>query len=142
MAVNFHGISRTTEGLDFFVRPTPENIEKLRTALYAVYADSKIAEISTEDLLGDYPAVRYYPPDTDLYLDILTKLGEFASYDDLDIVEIMVHDVQVRLVTPQTLYWLKKGTIRDVDRVDSQREIPSARRFRLRVPCRSGNSVP
>ena len=120
VAVNFHGIPRTTEDLDFFVRPTPENIEKLRKALHELYDDSSIDEISTEDLSGNYPAVRYYPPDTDLYLDILTRLGEFASYDDLDIAEIEVDDVKVRLVTPQILYWLKKGTIRDIDRADAQ----------------------
>ena len=120
VAVNLHGIPRTTEDLDFFVRPTPENIDRLRRALDAVYDDPSIAEISTEDLTGDYPAVRYYPPETDLYLDILTRLGEYASFDDLEVAEIEIDEVKVRLVTPRTLYWLKKDTVRDLDRIDAQ----------------------
>ena len=40
-----------------------------------------IDEISTEDLLGDYPAVRYYPSEGELFLDIMTRLGEFATYE-------------------------------------------------------------
>lgn len=120
VAVNFHGIPRTTEDLDFFVRPTSENIERLRSALRKVYDDPNISEISTEDLTGDYPAVRYYPPDTDLYLDILTRLGEFASFDDLEVAEIEIDGVKVRLVTPRILYWLKKNTVRDIDRADAQ----------------------
>ncbi len=120
VAVNLHGIPRTTEDLDFFVRPTPENIDRLRRALDAVYDDPNIAEISTEDLTGDYPAVRYYPPGTDLYLDILTRLGEYASFDDLEVAEIEIDEVKVRLVTPRILYWLKKDTVRDLDRIDAQ----------------------
>ena len=37
-------------------------------------------EISSADLLGEYPAVRYYPPTGDLYFDILTRLGEMSSF--------------------------------------------------------------
>ena len=83
VALNFHGILRATEDLDIFVRPDPENIDRLRRALRSVYDDPSIDEIDTEDLLGEYPAVRYYPPcpegEDGLYLDILTRLGEFAT---------------------------------------------------------------
>lgn len=41
-----------------------------------------IDETSTEDLPGGYyPAVRYYPPEGELFLDIMTRLGEFATYE-------------------------------------------------------------
>ncbi len=120
VAVNLHGIPRNTEDLDFFVRPTSENIDRLRSALHRVYDDPSIDEISTADLTGDYPAVRYYPPDTELYLDILVRLGEFASYDDLEIVNIEIEGVKVSLVTPQTLFWLKRDTVRDIDRLDAR----------------------
>ena len=60
-----NGISRAvraTEDLDLFIRATPENIEKLRSALRAAYEDDPhINEISSADLLGEYPAVRYVP---------------------------------------------------------------------------------
>lgn len=120
-AVVFHGIVRSTEDLDIFVRPTAENIDRLRSALKAVYEDSSIDEISTEDLLGDYPAVRYYPPSGELFLDILTRLGEFASFGDLEIQQIESNGVKIRVASPRTLYWMKKNTVRDIDHMDAER---------------------
>jgi predicted nucleotidyltransferase len=119
VAVNFHGIPRNTEDLDLFLRPTAENIERLRRALSSVFHDPNIEDINTEELIEDYPAVRYYPPDTDLYLDILTRLGAFASYEDLEIAELDIDGIKVRIVTPRTLYWLKRDTVRDIDRADA-----------------------
>jgi len=81
-AMGAHGLVRTTEGLDLFIRATAENIEKLRTALRAVYeAYPNINEISSSDLLGEYPALRYVPPTGDLYFDVMTRLGEIASFE-------------------------------------------------------------
>src|SRR5215208_7082563 len=72
-AMGFHGLVRTTEDLDLFIRATPENVEKLRIALRATYdGDPHINEISSTDLLGEYPAVRYVPPTGDLYFDVMT----------------------------------------------------------------------
>ena len=36
-AMGFHGLVRATQDLDLFVRPTPQNIEKLRAALRVAY---------------------------------------------------------------------------------------------------------
>ena len=120
-AVTMHGLVRATEDLDFFVRPTAENVDRLRRALKAVYDDPSIDEISTEDLLGDYPAVRYYPPKGELFLDVMTRLGEFATYESLEFQEIEYEGVKVRIATPRILYWMKKGTVRDVDHADAAR---------------------
>jgi hypothetical protein len=46
-------------------------------------------------------------------------LGEFASFDRLEIEELEVDGVRVKLVSPRTLYWLKQGTVRDIDRADA-----------------------
>lgn len=119
-ALNFHGLIRATEDVDIFVRPTPDNVARLRRALGSVYDDPNIDEISESDLAGAYPAIRYYPPSSDLFLDILARLGEFARYEDLDFQEIESAGVKVRVATPQTLYWLKKGTVRDIDRFDAE----------------------
>lgn len=119
-AVNFHGLIRATEDIDVFIRPTAENVARLREALKAVYDDPNVDEISAEDLAGDYPAVRYYPPSGDLFLDIVSRLGEFARYEDLEVQEIDHDGVKVRVATPRTLYWLKKGTVRDIDRFDAE----------------------
>ena len=120
-AITFHGLVRSTEDLDFFVRPTADNIDRLRKALRAVYDDPLIDEISTEDLLGDYPSVRYYPPEGELFLDILTRIGEFATYESLEFREVESNGVKIRLATPRTLYWLKKGTVREIDHIDAER---------------------
>jgi hypothetical protein len=119
-AMGFHGLVRTTEDLDLFIRATPENVEKLRTALRAAYKqDPNINEISSADLLGEYPAVRYVPPTGDLYFDVMTRLGEVASFETIDVEVKEVDGTQVRVATPAALYRLKKGTVRAQDHVDA-----------------------
>ncbi len=119
VALNLHGILRSTEDLDVFVRPTAENVKALRQALHAVWDDPEIEQITAEDLCGDYPAVRYGPPDDSLPLDILTRLGEFASYEDLKVQDVDVDGVRVRVATPQTLHWMKAKTVRPQDHADA-----------------------
>lgn len=119
-AMGFHGLVRATEDLDLFIRATPENIEKLRAALRAAYAgDPLINEISSADLLGEYPAVRYVPPTGDLYFDVITRLGEIASFETVDAEVKEVDGTQVRVATPAALYQMKKGTVRALDRSDA-----------------------
>ena len=120
-ALTVHGLVRATEDLDLFVRPTADNVERLRRALGSVYQDPNVSEISTEDLLGDYPAVRYYPPRGRLFLDILTRLGEFATFESLESQEVQWNGVKVKVASPRALYWLKKDTVRDIDRLDAER---------------------
>ena len=119
-AMGFHGLVRATEDLDIFIRATAENIERLRAALRQTYdGDPQINEISSEDLLGDYPAVRYYPPTGDLYFDVLTRLGEVASFENVEAEVKEVQGTKVRVATPLALYRLKKGTVREQDRLDA-----------------------
>jgi hypothetical protein len=93
VALNFHGLIRATEDLDVFVRPLVSNIASLRRALRRVWDDPEIEQITAEDLFGDYPAVRYGPPDDSLPLDILTRLGELVHYDDLVCEQIEIEGV-------------------------------------------------
>ena len=119
-AMGVHGVVRATEDLDIFIRAVPENVELLRRALRAAYGDDpSIDEISTEDLLGEYPAVRYYPPAGDLYLDIITRLGTAASYETVEADTKTVAGVRIRVATPGALYRLKKDTIRPLDHQDA-----------------------
>lgn len=120
VALNFHGISRATQDIDVFVRPDPSNIARLRRALKAVYDDPSIDQITAEDLCGEYPAIRYCPPQGSFFVDILTRLGEFAGYDDLGVERIEIEGVSVKVATPKTLFWLKKGTVRSIDRADAE----------------------
>jgi hypothetical protein len=119
-AMGFHGLVRATEDVDFFVRATADNIERLRAAFRDAYAgDLHVEEITAQDLLGDYPSVRYYPPSGDLYFDVMTRLGEAASYETVDAEVKEIEGIRVRVATPAALYRLKKGTVRALDRQDA-----------------------
>jgi hypothetical protein len=119
-AMGFHGLVRATEDLDLFIRATAENIEKLRAAFRAVYeGDPHINDISSADLLGEYPSVRYVPPSGNLYFDVMTRLGEVASFETIE-AEVKEEDgTYIRVATPAALYRMKKGTIRAQDQVDA-----------------------
>jgi len=115
-----HGLVRATEDADFFVAPTVENIARLKRALHRVWNDPQIDEIDTEELLGTYPAVRYAPPDAELYMDFLTRLGEAFSYDSLEWQMAEIEGVPIRVVTPEQLYRMKRHTVRPKDRGDAE----------------------
>jgi hypothetical protein len=102
-AMGFHGLVRATEDLDLFIRATPENIEKLRSALFAAYGDPNVNEISSADLLGEYPAVRYVPPTGDLYFDVMTRLDEATSFETIDAEIRNVDGTQIRVATPAAI---------------------------------------
>lgn len=119
-AVNMHGLLRATEDLDLMVRPTESNIAKLRNALMRVWDDPSIDEIRAEDLAGDYPAVRYVPPEGEIYLDIVARFGTAFQFDDIDQQLLSLGPVTVRVATPRALFEMKRGTIREVDRADAR----------------------
>jgi len=128
-AMGVHGIIRATEDLDLFVRATTENVERLQRALRKVYgSDPNIDQISAQDLLGEYPAVRYYPPSGDLYFDVMTRLGTAASYENVEVEEKEIAGVRVRVASPRALYLLKRDTVRAIDRQDAT---ALARAFKL-----------
>ncbi|MBZ5639529.1 MAG: nucleotidyl transferase AbiEii/AbiGii toxin family protein [Acidobacteriia bacterium] len=118
VALGLHGLARATADLDLFLRPDRDNVERLKAALREAFDDPSIEEISADDLCGEYPAVRYVPPDG-FGVDLLTRLGEAFRYADLDIEEKTICGVPVRVVTPRTLWRMKKGTMRPTDRYDA-----------------------
>jgi len=118
IALALHGVVRATEDIDLFIEPTSENIARLKNSLRALWNDSAIDEISAEDLLGDYPAVRYGPPDDSISIDILTKLGEAFLYKDLEAELIEAPNLTVRVATVKTLIRMKKDTVRMQDKAD------------------------
>jgi hypothetical protein len=119
-ALNLHGLARFTEDLDLFVAPDRENIDGLKRALRKVFRDHHIDEISAEDLLGPYPAVQYVPPDGAFHIDILTRLGDAFRFDDLEVVRVPFEELTVSVVSPRTLYRMKRSTVRLKDRADAE----------------------
>src|SRR5688572_22787727 len=111
IAMTLHGLVRTTEDLDLFVAPDPTNIDRLRHALRDVFDDPHIDEITAADLLGDYPSVRYAPPQSGFFMDILTRLGDAFAFGDLETQRVPVDGLTATVVTPRMLYRMKKGTV-------------------------------
>jgi hypothetical protein len=120
IALNLHGLVRATEDIDIFVAPDAANIEALKAALRSVFDDPSIEEITSDDLLGDYPAIQYVPPDGAFHIDILTRLGEAYSFDGLDQQRVPFAGLHVPVVTPRMLYRMKRDTVRTKDHADAE----------------------
>ena len=121
LAMAAHGFDRATRGLDLFVSPDEDNIERLRSALSSVFDDAEIAAITAEDLGGDYPAVQYGPPGVDYTIDIVSRLGDAVGFEDLEFERVRAGEVTITVVTPATLYRMKRDTVRLRDRDDAER---------------------
>ncbi len=116
LAVAYHGISRFTEDIDIFVKREFENISRLKNALHTVFDDDCIDEITYDDLV-EYAVVRYGTPDN-FYIDVMDRIGEAFTYDDLEYEVIEMDGTQIRIATIETLIMLKKETIREIDKLD------------------------
>lgn len=121
IAMAAHGLDRATRDLDLFIAPDADNIDRLKQALLEVFDDPSIAEISSDDLQGEYPVVQYGPPDVDYTIDIVSRLGDAFSFEDLEIVTVNAGDTQLHVVSPATLYRMKHDTLRPRDRDDAER---------------------
>ncbi len=121
LAMAAHGFDRATRALDLFVASDSDNVELLRRSLADVFDDPDIAQITAEDLDGEYPAIQYGPPGMDFTIDIVSRLGEAFRIDDLDIEQVSVGSSTISVVTPATLYRMKRDTVRPRDRDDAQR---------------------
>lgn len=123
MAMAAQGLPRATHDLDLFVSPERGNVEALKRALRAYFDDPSIDEIDPDELAGDYPAVEYSPPHGRYSMDLLTRLGEAFSWEDLAAgsEEVKLGELTVRVASPLMLYRMKKDTVRPQDRVDAAR---------------------
>lgn len=119
VALLAHGLVRATADLDVFVKPESENIERLKRALRSVWPDPAIDEISAAELAGDYPSVQYGPPDEDFWIDFVARLGTAFRYEDLEWQMSAIEGVPIRVVTPATLFRMKKDTVRWKDKIDA-----------------------
>ena len=119
VALGLHGLARATEDVDLFVRPTSDNVAGLKRALSAVWSDPDIETIDAGQLAGEYPVIRYGPPDGAFTLDILARLGERFEYDDIEAGVVEMEGERVPVATPRMLYVMKRDTLRPLDRADA-----------------------
>ncbi|MGH8899214.1 MAG: nucleotidyl transferase AbiEii/AbiGii toxin family protein [Egibacteraceae bacterium] len=120
MAMAAHGLVRATRDIDFFVAADPDNVERLKRALHAVFDDDSIDEIDSGDLAGAYPVIQYGPPDGDFTIDFVARLGDAFVYADVDAEDMVLDGIRVRVATPHMLYEMKRDTMRPQDRVDAE----------------------
>ena len=71
------------------------------------------------DLLGEYPSVRYGPPHAEYHLDILTRLGSAFAFADLEIQRVPIDGLTAAVVSPNTLYRMKRDTVRLKHKADA-----------------------
>lgn len=119
MGMAARGIVRATQDIDFFVDPGPENVARLKRALKSVFDDDSIDEITSDDLGGPYPVVRYGPPVGTGVIDLIGRLGEAYSFDDVESDVVEVDGISVRVATARMLYEMKRDTVRPQDRADA-----------------------
>ena len=117
VAVILHGIERLTRDIDIFVKMDDKNIEQLRKALLSIFEDESIKEITLEEL-QEFAVIRYGTPD-DFYIDIMARIGEVAVYEDLEYETIHYEGTKIKIATPETLYNLKKDSMRYKDKFDA-----------------------
>lgn len=121
LAMAAHGFDRATRDLDLFVAPDADNVELLQRALGDVFDDPDIAAITAEDLGGEYPAVQYGPPGVDFTIDIVSRLGDAFRFEDLVVDRVAFGTSTIAVVSAETLYRMKRDTVRLRDRDDAQR---------------------
>lgn len=119
IALALHGIVRATEDLDLFVRPTKENVDRIRLALRDLYDDPDIDLITADDLSGEFSVVRYGPPGVDYVIDLIARLGDAFEFDGVESQVVHVDDVAITVATPEMLYKMKHDTVRPRDRADA-----------------------
>ncbi len=117
VAVILHGMERLTRDIDIIVNMTPENINKLRKALQMVFEDNAIKEITLSELTK-FPVIRYGTPNG-FYIDIMARVGELATFEDLKYETIDYQGIKIKIAKPESLFELKKDSIRDKDRIDT-----------------------
>jgi len=116
LAVVLHGFPRFTQDIDIFVRPTEENVAKIRKALQKLFNDTSIEEITSEEL-DKYPVIRYGTPEG-FNIDLIGRIGEAFGFDDMRYQEVVLEGHAVRLATPESLLQLKENTMREIDLPD------------------------
>ena len=94
------------------------NVKRLIRALKKVFKDEELERITLEEL-EKYPVIRYGSPDG-FCIDILVRIGSLFTFEDLNSMLVTVEGRPVRVATPETLYRLKKDTLRPIDREDAR----------------------
>ena len=115
-AMVLYGMPRATQDIDIFIKYQQENIERLQKALYTIFNNKNVFEITFSEF-QNYPVIRY-GVEEGYYIDILTNIGTTFSFDDLIFQEIKIEGQKIKIASVETLYKLKENTFRAIDKSD------------------------
>jgi len=112
VVIDLHGLVRKTEHLVLCVRPTAENLERLRHAFRVLWDDPAIEGIRFEDPAGDVPTTRYRPPVDEVDIDLIARIDKVWRFEDLVWPVHVFQGVPVRVLKPSMLYGKKESSTR------------------------------
>jgi predicted nucleotidyltransferase len=115
-AMVLYGMPRATQDIDIFIKCREENIERLQRALYSVFNNKNVFEITFSEL-QNYPVIRY-GAEEGYYVDILANIGTAFSFEDLMFEELNVEGHKIKIASVESLYKLKENTLRAIDKSD------------------------
>ena len=120
VALTIHGLVRATQDIDFFLDPDAANVERTKKALKSVFSDPEIDSISAADLAGDYPTIRYAPPNDAFVIDLISRLGTAFRFEDIESEVRVIEGIRVQVATPAMLFRMKRNTVRPIDHADAE----------------------
>jgi len=115
-AMVLYGMPRATQDIDIFIENREENIDRLQKALFNLFNDKNVFEI-THSELNKNDVIRF-GTEEGFYIDVLSKLGDAFSFEDLRYEETTVEDHKIKIATIDTLYKMKEKTLRAIDKSD------------------------
>jgi hypothetical protein len=112
-AVIQHGFERTTSDVDLLVDPSPENFQRIRSAMLRL-PDGAIREVEPEDL-DRFIVVRV---GDEIVIDLMKRsCGIEYAEASKDIEWVRIRDVAIPFANPELL-WRTKQTHREKDALD------------------------
>lgn len=110
-AMNYYGLTRTTEDIDLLIDPSADNISKIKISL-SFLPDNAIKEIALDDV-SKYEVVRVAD---EIVIDLLKKACEI-TYEKADIEYFEFRGVRIPIADLSTMIKTKQG-IREKDKQD------------------------
>ena len=115
-AMVLYGMPRATQDIDIFIKHREENIERLQKALFTIFNNKDVFEITFSEF-KKYPVIRY-GAEEGYYVDILANIESAFSFEDLIFEELAIEGHKIKIASVETLYKLKEKTLRAIDKSD------------------------
>lgn len=118
VAVSLHGYLRLTEDVDVLVEASPENVERLLTAM-GNYGEGFARELSLRDFGDEEGAIRIVEESEGSQLDVFTRMAGIRFADlAVDAEKFPLAGHQILYASKRALIDLKSRSSREKDRFD------------------------